>query len=66
MNVIFLVVLLFLVGIPIIPLYYHNEIDNTDCNVIKYNLAVPEDERYGEWFYQYYPHLQNEYEERCK
>lgn len=48
-----------------IPWFHHYLIDNAQCQTLEFNLNVPPEERIGEWYYQYYPHLLQEFQDRC-
>lgn len=65
-KIISIILVLFVSGITANVFFHHYKIDNADCLYIKSNLNVPESERYGEWFYQFSPHLEQEFEERCQ
>ena len=48
-----------------VPIFNHIMIDQMNCVALKNNIDIPVEEKWGEAFYSYMPHLEQEYAERC-
>jgi len=52
-------------NVVIMQTIYHQNIEKMNCKELKFNLGIPEDKRYGESIYKFYPHLVKNFEEKC-